>query len=143
MRPCTPGRKLLYCESSPLPTGFTVLTVSAIMDTNLTRVAPGRGRVSMAHFRQSGQRGIALPDPVTMGIALDPTLCTSSSRHFVEIEVSSDLTRGTTVVDRLGVATDPRNRDVWSNAIEQDRKIQVCWGLDIPKWKELLFSALA
>src|SRR5438445_3935715 len=98
---------------------------------------------SEAFFKQTGQRGIALPDPVTMGIALDPTLCTSSSRHFVEIEVSSDLTRGTTVVDRLGVATDPRNRDVWSNAIEQDRKIHVCWRLDIPKWKELLFSALA
>ena len=96
-----------------------------------------------AFFKQTGQRGISLPDPVTMGIALDPTLCTSSSMHFVEVEVSSDLTRGMTVVDRLGVATDPRNRDVWSNAIEQDRKIHVCWSLDIPKWKELLFSALA
>lgn len=98
---------------------------------------------SAAFFKQTGQKGISLPDPVTMGIALDPTLCTSSSMHFVEVEVSSDLTRGMTVVDRLGVATDPRNRDVWSNAIEQDRKIHVCWSLDIPKWKELLFSALA
>jgi purine nucleosidase len=98
---------------------------------------------SEAFFKQTGQRGISLPDPVTMGIALNPALCTSSSTHYVEIEVSSDLTRGMTVVDRLNVATDPRNKDVWANAIEQDRKVHVCWSLDIPKWKELLFSALA
>jgi purine nucleosidase len=96
-----------------------------------------------AFFKQTGQRGISLPDPVTMGIALDPALCTSSSSHYVEIEVLSDLTRGMTVVDRLNVAMDPRNRDVWANAIEQDRRVHVCWTLDIPKWKELLFSALA
>jgi purine nucleosidase len=98
---------------------------------------------SEAFFEQTGQRGIALPDPVTMGIALNPALCTSSSTHYVEIEVSSDLTRGMTVVDRLNVATDARNRDVWANALEQSRKVHVCWSLDIPKWKELLFSALA
>jgi purine nucleosidase len=96
-----------------------------------------------AFVKQTGQRGISLPDPVTMGIALDPALCTSSSSHYVEIEVLSDLTRGMTVVDRLNVAMDPRNRDVWANAIEQDRRVHVCWSLDIPKWKELLFSALA
>jgi purine nucleosidase len=98
---------------------------------------------SDAFFKQTGQRGISLPDPVTMGIALNPALCTSSSPHYVEIEVSSELTRGMTVVDRLNVATDPRNSDVWANAIEQDRQVHVCWSLDIPKWKELLFSALA
>jgi purine nucleosidase len=96
-----------------------------------------------AFFKQTGQTGISLPDPVTMGIALDPTLCTSSSEHYVEIEVSSELTRGMTVVDRLDVATDSRNRDVWANAIERERKVHVCWSLDVPKWKSLLFSALA
>jgi purine nucleosidase len=98
---------------------------------------------SDAFFKQTGQRGISLPDPVTMGIALNPALCTSSSTHYVEIEVSSELTRGMTVVDRLNVATDPRNEDAWANAIEQDRKVHVCWSLDIANWKELLFSALA
>jgi purine nucleosidase len=96
-----------------------------------------------AAFKQTGQRGISLPDPVSMGIALDPGLCTSSSEHYVEIEVSSELTRGMTIVDRLDVATDSRNRDVWATAIERERKVHVCWGLDIPKWKNLLFSALA
>jgi len=96
-----------------------------------------------ASFKQTGQTGIALPDPVSMGIALDPTLCTSSSHHFVEVEITSELTRGMTIVDRLDVATDSRNRDVWANAIERERKVHVCWSLDIPKWKNLLFSTLA
>ena len=48
-----------------------------------------------------------------------------------------------TVVDRLDVSTDSRNRDVWANTIESERKVRVCWSLDIPKWKNLLFSALA
>ena len=96
-----------------------------------------------ASFKQTKQRGISLPDPVTMGIALDPTLCTSSSNHFVEVEITSPLTRGMTVVDHLNVATDLRNRDVWAAAIERNRKIHVCWALDIPKWKRLLFSSLA
>jgi purine nucleosidase len=86
---------------------------------------------------------MSLPDPVAMGVALNPALCTSSSEHYVEIEVSSELTRGMTLVDRLDVATDSRNRDVWANAIERERKVHVCWSLDIPKWKNLLFSALA
>jgi purine nucleosidase len=96
-----------------------------------------------ASFKQTGQTGIALPDPVSMGIALDPSLCTSSSHHFVEVEITSELTRGMTIVDRLDVATDSRNRDVWANAIERERKVHVCWSLDIPKWKNLLFSTLA
>jgi purine nucleosidase len=96
-----------------------------------------------AFFKQTGQRGMSLPDPVAMGIALNPALCISSSEHYVEIEISSELTRGMTLVDRLDVATDSRNREAWANAIERQRKVLVCWSLDIPKWKNLLFSALA
>jgi purine nucleosidase len=96
-----------------------------------------------AYFRQTGERGISLPDPVAMGIALDPGLCVSSSDHYVEIETSSELTRGATVVDRLGVAQDPRNIEVWTHAIErQRRKIHVCWRLNVRAWKRALFSAL-
>ena len=96
-----------------------------------------------AYFRQTGERGISLPDPVAMGIALDPELCVSSSDHYVEIETSSDLTRGATVVDRLDVAQDPRNIDVWARTIKkQRRKIHVCWRLNVHAWKRALFSAL-
>jgi len=98
---------------------------------------------AQAFFTQTGQRGISLPDPVAMGIALNPALCTSSSKHYVQIEVGSELTRGMTVVDRLDVAADPRNTNVWGTAIERNRKVDVCWSLDEGKWKELLFSSLA
>lgn len=96
-----------------------------------------------AYFKQTGETGISLPDPVAMGIALNPALCTSSSTHFVEIESSSELTRGMSVVDRLNVATDPRNIDVWARAVERRSKAHICWSLDIPKWKDALFAALS
>jgi inosine-uridine nucleoside N-ribohydrolase len=96
-----------------------------------------------AFFKQTGQRGISLPDPVCMGIGLNPALCTSSSEHYVEIETASELTRGMTIVDQLNVATDFRNKDVWASTIERQRKVHVCWSLDIPRWKSLLFSALS
>jgi purine nucleosidase len=96
-----------------------------------------------AYFKQTGETGISLPDPVAMGIALNPALCTSSSTHFVEIETSSDLTRGMSVVDRLNVATDPRNVDAWARAVERRSKTHICWSLDIPKWKDALFAALS
>ena len=98
---------------------------------------------AQAFFTQTGQRGLSLPDPVAMGIALNPALCTSSSKHYVQIEVGSELTRGMTVVDRLDVAADPRNKNVWGTAIERNRKVDVCWSLDEGKWKELVFSSLA
>jgi purine nucleosidase len=97
-----------------------------------------------AFLRQTGEKGISLPDPVTMGIALDSSLCTSSSAHYVEIEIQSELTRGMTVVDHLNVVTDPRNRDVWASTIErQPHRVHICWSMDVPRWKELLFSSLA
>ncbi|HTU46458.1 MAG TPA: nucleoside hydrolase [Bryobacteraceae bacterium] len=96
-----------------------------------------------AYRRQTGEIGISLPDPVAMSILLDPSLCLDSSQHFVEIETQSELTRGMTVVDRLNVAGDPRNREVWSEALKQGTRASICWQLDIPRWKALLFDALS
>ena len=74
-----------------------------------------------------------------MGIAIDPTLVVNSSSHSVQVETSSGLTRGMTVVDRLNVARDDRNRAIWENATS---KISVAWEIDIPRWKQQLFQAL-
>jgi purine nucleosidase len=95
-----------------------------------------------AFFKQTGETGISLPDPVAMGIALNPKLCKSSSEHYVDIEASSELTRGMTVVDRLNVATDPRNKAAWQTVVERSRKTHICWKMDVPAWKSMLFSAL-
>lgn len=95
-----------------------------------------------AYFRQTGERGICLPDPVAMSILLEPRLCRAASVHYVEIETASELTRGMTVVDRLNVAEDARNQDVWADAIQNGQKTRVCWELDVDRWKAVLMGAL-
>lgn len=76
-----------------------------------------------------GEPGLGLPDPVTMAVALDPEVCTRRSRHFVAVETGSELTRGMTVVDELGVLNQPAN-------------IEVCWEVDPRRWKETLYKTL-
>ena len=97
---------------------------------------------AIAYEKQTGQRGISLPDPVAMAVLLDPKLKLEVSRHYVAIECGSGLTRGMTVVDRLGVAADARNLRTWSGAIQTGRKIEICWRLDVPGWKAVLMDAL-
>jgi purine nucleosidase len=97
-----------------------------------------------AYKVQTGEDGICLPDPVAMSIALDPTVGTQWSTHYVEVETQSELTRGMTVVDRLNVAADDRNRSAWAQALQQrpNANANVCWTIDAKRWKGALFSAL-
>jgi purine nucleosidase len=96
-----------------------------------------------AYYTQTGERGIALPDPIAMAVLLHPELSLSSGMHFVEVETRSELTRGMTVVDRLGVGADPRNRGIWNGAMKRAKKTNVCWTLDVAGWKSALMEALA
>jgi purine nucleosidase len=95
-----------------------------------------------AYRAQTGEDGISLPDPVAMAIALDPTVGTEWSDHFVDVETQSEVTRGMTVVDRLNVAGDERNRGVWAPVLHKGHKAKVCWTIDTRRWKEALFAAL-
>ena len=95
-----------------------------------------------AYRRQTGEVGITLPDPVAMSILLEPSLALEASRHRVEIETQSELTRGMTVVDRLQVAHDTRNREVWAEALQRGAPASIPWKLDVPGWKRALFAAL-
>jgi purine nucleosidase len=99
-------------------------------------------RALEANQAQSGDPGLGLADPVAMAIALDPTVCTRMSKHFVDVETQSDLTRGMTVVDQFGVSVDDRNRSVWGHITEREPNVAVCWEIDIPRWKEMLYSVL-
>lgn len=76
-----------------------------------------------------GEPGLPLPDPVTMAVALDPSICTRRGKHYVEVETESELTRGMTVVDELGV-------------LDRDPNIEVCWEIDVKRWKETLYKTL-
>jgi purine nucleosidase len=96
-----------------------------------------------SYFTQTHERGICLPDPTAMGIAIDPNLCLDGTSHYVEIETVSELNRGMTLVDKLDVAHDRRNIDIWAPTIAaQPRKIHICWALDVPAWKKSLLSLL-
>ena len=81
-------------------------------------------RAREAYKEQTGEDGISLPDPVAMSVALDPTIGTQWSEHYVEVETHSELTRGMTVVDRLNVAADERNRAVWADATAEGKEDQ-------------------
>ncbi len=77
-----------------------------------------------------------------MAILLDPSLALISSDHYMDVQVDSGITRGMSVIDRLGVAADARNRAVWSDVIAQGRRQKVIWEMDIPGWKQALLRAL-
>jgi purine nucleosidase len=95
-----------------------------------------------AILKQTGEHGISLPDPVAMAVAIDPSIVTSESAHFVEVETESELTRGMTVVDHLNVAKDERNREVWAQSIEGGHKAKIIWTIDNVRWKHALFASL-
>jgi purine nucleosidase len=95
-----------------------------------------------AYKLQTGEDGISLPDPVAMCIALDPSVGTESSFHYVDVETRSELTRGMTVVDRLNVANDERNQPVWSPIVRAGSKAKIFWTIDNKRWKQALFAAL-
>ena len=95
-----------------------------------------------AYLEQTGEHGICLPDPVAMAIALDPSIGTRWSEHYVDVEASSKLTRGMTVVDRLNVASNERNRAAWADLVSAGPNAKICWTIDTKRWKEALYGAL-
>ena len=72
---------------------------------------------------------LPLPDPVAMAIALDPEISLKQSKHDVDIETNSELTRGMTVVHQLGVT-------------ESEPNVDVVWEIDVKGWKEMLLKTI-
>jgi purine nucleosidase len=113
------------------------------LGTDLANFAVECNSIAREAYRvQTGEDGISLPDPVAMSIALEPSIGYESSRHYVDIETATDLTRGMTVVDRLGVAANQRNRATWSELLERGSKAKVYWAIDAGRWKQALYAAL-
>ena len=113
------------------------------LDTPLAKFAiECNSHARKAYKTQTGEDGISLPDPIAMAIALDPTIGTNWSEHYIDVETQSELTRGMTVVDRLNVAADDRNRALWSSILEKKHKARICWTMDNVRWKQTLLSAL-
>jgi purine nucleosidase len=100
-------------------------------------------RAREAYHVQTGEVGLSLADPTAMAVALDRSLGLSWSRCRVAVETQSELTRGMTVVDRLGVSSDVNNADVWGEAAGESEGADVLWTFDSPKFKAMLKQALA
>jgi purine nucleosidase len=114
------------------------------LGTELAHFAVECNSIAREAYRvQTGEDGISLPDPVAMSLALDPSIGYESSRHYVEIETATELTRGMTVVDRLGVAANERNRATWGELLERGSQAKVYWAIDAARWKQALYAALS
>jgi purine nucleosidase len=74
--------------------------------------------------------GMNLPDPMTVAITLDNSIMTRSGHFYVDVETTSELTRGETVVDRYGVFGKPPN-------------VTVGLAADGPAFKRMLHRACA
>ena len=99
-------------------------------DTPRARLALESNAVALDAARElQGQRGLALADPVAMAVALDDTIAVERARCFVDVATADETVRGMTVVDRLGVT------DAEPNA-------EVCFAIDVARWKALLGEAL-
>lgn len=113
------------------------------LDTPLANYTLDCNEVAIqAYYRQTKEYGLSLPDPVAMAVALDKSIATEMSKHYVEIPTQSELTRGMTLVDKLGVAEDSHNRDTWAQAIKAGKNVTVTWSIDSPRWKQLLYDSL-
>jgi pyrimidine-specific ribonucleoside hydrolase len=70
----------------------------------------------LGFYRSFGFKGVAMHDPLTVAVAIDPTLV--KTKHlFVDVETEGEFTLGKTVVDVLGVSGNKPNTDV---ALELD-----------------------
>ncbi|MFS8781121.1 nucleoside hydrolase [Synechococcus sp. R55.6] len=86
------------------------------LDTPLSRFYLAVNRVAWefnrSHPEGGGLDGITHPDSLTMAMALQPELIGQSSRHYVDVECCGELTRGYSLVDRLGILGRPANAEV-------------------------------
>lgn len=130
-------------ETSRGEANLTLSEMEAILEmgTPRARFAIECNRHALASSQNlQGDPGLGLPDPVAMAVALDPSVCSRRSHHFVEISCD-ELTRGMTIVDELGVTNTPPYRD--PNWGMQEANIELCWAVDARRWKEMLRWSLA
>jgi purine nucleosidase len=128
------------------PSVLTEEEIAAILalDTQKARFAiECNGRAKEAYFTQTGETGLSLADPTAMAVALDRSIGTSWSRHLVDVECASELTRGMTVVDRLDVAHDANNAAAWKSARDAGARADICWTIDAARFKAMMVEALS
>jgi purine nucleosidase len=130
------------CRGSAVVSGAEIEAILALKNAFAEFAIRSNDVAAKALKRQTGELGISLPDPTAMAILLEPALALVSSEHYMDVQIDSGITRGMSVIDRLGVAEDARNREVWSDVIRRGRKQKVVWEMDVPGFKRALWRAL-
>ena len=87
-----------------------------------------------------GDPGLIMNDPVTMAIALDPSIVDRRGRYRVDIETQGELTRGMTVVDLRNVVGS--QADFTDNWAVREPNALVDFTVHPQRWKDLLFACL-
>jgi len=72
---------------------------------------------SRAHER--ARLGILMPDPLAMGVFLDPS-CATTYSAMLEVDTSHGIARGLTALDRYGITGRPSNTQIVS-AVDQSK----------------------
>lgn len=111
--------------------------LTSIEIETVTNFGTPRARLAMesnktaleASMQIQGASGLTLADPVAMAVALDPDIVTRQGKYFVDVEITSKLTRGATVVDELSV-------------LHKKPNMTVVWAIDVLRWKEDLYRCL-
>jgi purine nucleosidase len=118
----------LSCGASTLDD--TEIEALRALGNDRARVAVDSNLMALQAVKKlQGQSGLALADPVAMAVALDSSIALEKSRHFVDIETESELTRGMSLVDR-------------NNITGRDANATVCFSIDTKRWKNLLKDSL-
>ncbi len=77
----------------------------------------------LGFYKSFGFNGVAMHDPFTVAVAIDPTLV--KTKHlFVDVETEGEFTLGKTVVDMLGVSGKEPNVDV-ALELDNDRFVKL------------------
>ncbi len=119
-------------ELSRFDAALTPAEMDAVraFDTELAHFAMDCNKVALeVAMTVQGASGVTLADPVAMAVALDPAIVTRKGSHFVDVETSSEMTRGQTVVDEL-------------NVLEQPANMTVIRAIDVARWKAMLYQCV-
>lgn len=87
------------------------------------------------HYQVEGFPGCTLHDPCAIAALVHPEIFTAEQCH-VDIELNGKLTRGMTVIDRIGYLEKIFNE-------KKERQIKVLFGVDREKFVEYLLEAMA
>ena len=76
-----------------------------------------------------GRKMLFAPDPLAVAVALEPDIVTKSEKHFVQVEMRGEHTRGQTTVD-------------WSNTTGEDVNAEIILEVDSDRLWELMKAAV-